>query len=54
VGGLHHVQPSRAKSGYDELGIEQVDENAARVEHHRRRVREAVRVMPRKHGIAFA
>ena len=39
--------------GYDELGIEEVDENEARVEQHRR-VREAVRVMPYDQRIAFA
>ena len=41
------------EAGYDELGIEEVDENAARVEHYRR-VREAARAMPRDQRIAFA
>jgi hypothetical protein len=41
------------EEGYDELGIEEVDEDMARVAHHRH-VREAVRAMPRDHRIALA
>ncbi|RQT94466.1 hypothetical protein DF146_20570 [Burkholderia cenocepacia] len=39
--------------GYEELGIEEVDENLARVEEHRRN-REALRAMPHDQKIAFA
>ncbi|WP_428852255.1 hypothetical protein [Imbroritus primus] len=41
------------EAGYDELDVEEVDENTARVEHHGR-VREAVRAMPRDQRVAFA
>lgn len=41
------------EAAYDELGIEEVDENAARVEQHRR-FREALRAMPHDQRIKFA
>ncbi|MGF6511299.1 hypothetical protein [Paraburkholderia sp. 32] len=41
------------EEAYEELGIEEVDENVARVEEHRR-VREAVRATPRDQRIAYA
>ncbi|WP_157664042.1 hypothetical protein [Burkholderia ubonensis] len=41
------------EAGYEELGIEEVDENLARVQEHRRN-REALRAMPHDQKIAFA
>lgn len=41
------------EAGYEELGIEEIDKNAARVKYHQG-VREAIRAMPRDRRITFA